>query len=125
MLERISFVVENLPNVEAGVNLLNELLSRIGITVELTYHENESSEVGYFVLDFSFDNYNVMNKLTRNAGRKRKQDQNPENMTWGEVIELMKSNSAQNVASRLNISRDTLYKRLRSRPENSRNKDIF
>lgn len=126
MQEFLSFSLNQSDNLTESVDKLRELLSHLGASVNLSeYPSSSKAQSSYIFMSITYDSQTVKKKVTRGAGPKRGRNQNPKNLTWGEVMKLRESHTAKEVAEMLGISRDTFYKRIRKRSEFSEDSDLF
>jgi len=93
------------------MSLLKEILGGTGINAEL------SEKDGYAWLKFDYDYSAVGRKKTRNAGRREKMSASL--LKVSEVLEMNKTMSEKEMLEKLQISRSTYYRRLRSIDENN------
>ena len=96
-------------NNESHVERLIELIKTTSATVSLK-HLDSNAEYEY--LEITYDQEAVYKKVTRKAGRKKKFSQGYR--TYAQVKEMMKTDSAENVAKELGVSRSTLFRRIKS-----------
>lgn len=112
MKDFVSFVLS--PYCDDGdrkdVEKLNKVLKSFGVCVELKDFD------GANILTFNYDTDVIRQKTTRNAGAKRK-DLNTWKVSVAEIRARMETESADDVAKSLGISRSTLFRRLKEADE--------
>lgn len=91
------------------IEKLVKLVKKINTTV---YVKSFESNPEYLYLEIIYDEEELHNKLTRKAGRKQIFSQGYR--TYAQVKEMMKTDSAENVAKELGVSRSTLFRRIKS-----------
>lgn len=99
---------------------LKEICDRLGIKVSLE-KSRELSDMALMslgMLHFSWEEYNLETKLTRNAGRKSKFRM--AEITTADIRERIKENGADATARELGISRQYMYKRLKEAEQEKR-----
>lgn len=112
MKDHISFVLSPYcsDSDHRGVEKLNTILKPLGICVELKELDRTN------ILTFNYDTDVLMQKATRKAGAKRKH-LNTWKVSVAEIRARMETESADDVAKSLGISRSTLFRRLKEADE--------
>ena len=88
---------------------LNELLGTSGVnfSIEPIPKSNDLH------LSIKYDKDKIRNQQTRNAGRRKNYNVNEKGYTYGEVKQLLKEHTAEEVSIMLGMSRRTLYRHLK------------
>ena len=89
------------------VNELNELLETSGVNFSIEPKSND------LYLSIKYDKDKIRNQQTRNAGRRKNYKVNEKGYTYGEVKQLLKEHTAEEVSIMLGMSRRTLYRHLK------------
>ena len=89
------------------VNELNELLETSGVNFSIEPKSND------LYLSLKYDKDKIRNQQTRNAGRRKNYKVNEKGYTYGEVKQLLKEHTAEEVSIMLGMSRRTLYRHLK------------
>ena len=89
------------------VNELNELLETSGVNFSIEPKSND------LYLSIKYDKDKIRNQQTRNAGRRKNYNVNEKGYTYGEVKQLLKEHTAEEVSIMLGMSRRTLYRHLK------------
>ena len=91
------------------VNELNELLGTSGVnfSIEPIPKSNDLH------LSIKYDKDKIRNQQTRNAGRRKNYNVNEKGYTYGEVKQLLKEHTAEEVSIMLGMSRRTLYRHIK------------
>lgn len=89
------------------VNELNELLETSGVNFSIDPKSND------LYLSIKYDKDKIRNQQTRNAGRRKNYKVNEKGYTYGEVKQLLKEHTAEEVSIMLGMSRRTLYRHLK------------
>ena len=89
------------------VNELNELLETSGVNFSIEPKSND------LYLSIKYDKDKIRNQQTRNAGRRKNYKVNEKGYTYGEVKQLLKEPTAEEVSIMLGMSRRTLYRHLK------------
>lgn len=89
------------------VNELNELLETSGGNFSIEPKSND------LYLSIKYDKDKIRNQQTRNAGRRKNYKVNEKGYTYGEVKQLLKEHTAEEVSIMLGMSRRTLYRHLK------------
>ena len=89
------------------VNELNELLETTGVNFSIEPKSND------LYLSIKYDKDKIRNQQTRNAGRRKNYNVNEKGYTYGEVKQLLKEHTAEEVSIMLGMSRRTLYRHLK------------
>ena len=89
------------------VNELNELLETSGVNFSIEPKSND------LYLPIKYDKDKIRNQQTRNAGRRKNYKVNEKGYTYGEVKQLLKEHTAEEVSIMLGMSRRTLYRHLK------------
>ena len=92
---------------EKKVNELNELLETSGVNFSIEPKSND------LYLSIKYDKDKIRNQQTRNAGRRKNYKVNEKGYTYGEVKQLLKEHTAEEVSIMLGMSRRTLYRHLK------------
>ena len=110
----------NMQENRAFIETVGPLLQSFGLKMEL----NEDDDCILLRISFSEIDNKIM--MRRNAGRNKKRADKKERLTFGEVKQIMKEIGSVKMAERLEISRTTLFRRLKSyRIENRSDNDKF
>jgi AraC-like DNA-binding protein len=91
------------------VKEINDLLDFLNVNFSLEPIPN--SQDSYLIL--SYDPESIRKIRTRNAGRRKSYKAMHKNLTYGEVKQLLQEHSAEEVSQMLEMSRRTLYRRLK------------
>ena len=119
MNEYISIALDGEPDQES-IAQLNELLRLAGASADIYRNEHYN----YLALTIKYDKEVVEQKRTRGAGRNKMQSDRA--CTYGQVLAMLKENTAQDVAAYLGMSRATLFRRLKEYKKNRRQlEEIF
>ena len=86
-----------------AVEELKELFGVIGMKIKVQEEDNEIQ------LSFDYDSYTFRKKMKRNAGRKPK---STGKLTFGDVEELLRTHSVEEIAEMAKISVPTCYRRI-------------
>ena len=89
------------------VNELNELLETSGVNFSIEPKSND------LYLSIKYHKDKIRNQQTRNAGRRKNYKVNEKGYTYGEVKQLLKEHTAEEVSIMLGMSRRTLYRHLK------------
>ena len=89
------------------VNELNELLETSGVNFSIEPKSND------LYLSIKYDKDKIRNQQTRNAGRRKNYKVNEKGYTYGEIKQLLKEHTAEEVSIMLGMSRRTLYRHLK------------
>mgnify|MGYP000353763740 FL=1 len=89
------------------VNELNELLETSGVNFSIEPKSND------LYLSIKYDKDKIRNQQTRNAGRRKNYKVNEKGYTYGDVKQLLKEHTAEEVSIMLGMSRRTLYRHLK------------
>ena len=89
------------------VNELNELLETSGVNFSIEPKSND------LYLSIKYHKDKIRNQQTRNAGRRKNYKVNEKGYTYGEVKQLLKEHTAEEVSIMLGMSRITLYRHLK------------
>lgn len=89
------------------LNELNELLETSGVNFSIEPKSND------LYLSIKYDKDKIRNQQTRNAGRRKNYNVNEKGYTYGEVKQLLKEHTAEEVSIMLGMSRRTLYRHLK------------
>ena len=89
------------------VNELNELLETSGVNFSIEPKSND------LYLSIKYDKDKIRNQQTLNAGRRKNYKVNEKGYTYGEVKQLLKEHTAEEVSIMLGMSRRTLYRHLK------------
>ena len=89
------------------VNELNELLETSGVNFSIEPKSND------LYLSIKYDKDKIRNQQTRHAGRRKNYKVNEKGYTYGEVKQLLKEHTAEEVSIMLGMSRRTLYRHLK------------
>ena len=89
------------------VNELNELLETSGVNFSIEPKSND------LYLSIKYDKDKIRNQQTRNAGSRKNYKVNEKGYTYGEVKQLLKEHTAEEVSIMLGMSRRTLYRHLK------------
>ena len=84
------------------VNELNELLETSGVNFSIEPKSND------LYLSIKYDKDKIRNQQTRNAGRRKNYNVNEKGYTYGEVKQLLKEHTAEEVSIMLGMSRRTV-----------------
>ena len=116
MMEVYSFLVRKMNSNEDEASKLSEALKSFGIQVKF---EDTSfmDDDNYSKLTFVFDESEVEQRRTRNAGIKVKYNDEAYDETYGSVKLRLESETCESVARSLGMSRMTLYRKLRKAEE--------
>lgn len=108
---------------QQDINQIKNDLKSFGIDISVfTY---PSASVTHHSLVISYDPAVIRKKATRNAGRKKNYLTNPERLTLGEVKELLKSQTAEEVAKRLGMSRATFFRHYKKQTDFYTDDSVF
>ena len=111
-MEIYSFLVRKMNDSELEAEKLSNALKGFGIQVKF---ENTTfmDEDKYSKLTFVFDESEVQQKRTRNAGIKVKYSETAYDETYGSLKLRLETETQEDVAKSLGISRMTLYRKLK------------
>lgn len=104
MEQKINIVSNDSIANELNIANLAELLNALGIDAKA------QKQAGQITLQVTYTGEQISNLKKRNAGRKRKLT---ENLTYGDVEQLLETTSVNEIARLANISRATCYRRIR------------
>ena len=103
MEQKINIVSNDSIANELNIANLAELLNTLGIDAKA------QKQAGQITLQVTYTGEQISNLKKRNAGRKRKLT---ENLTYGDVEQLLETTSVNDIARLANISRATCYRRI-------------
>lgn len=115
-MEAFSFLVRKLSGNKEDADKLAESLRSFGIQVRLeetTFMDDND----YYNLSFVFDESDLEQRRTRNAGIKVKYREAAYDQTYGSVKIRLESETQEQVARSLGMSRMTLYRKLKKAEE--------
>ena len=115
-MEAFSFLVRKLSGNKEDADKLAESLRSFGIQVRLeetTFMDDDD----YYNLTFVFDESELEQRRTRNAGIKVKYREGAYDQTYGSVKVRLDSETHEQVARSLGMSRMTLYRKLKKAEE--------
>ncbi|MDD6216219.1 MAG: AsnC family protein [Roseburia sp.] len=118
MEQKINIVSKDSIANELNIANLTELLNTLGIDAKA------QKQAGQITLQVAYTGEQISNLKKRNAGRKRKLT---ENLTYGDVEQLLETTSVNEIARLANISRATCYRRiqrLRQYQEESKKENV-
>lgn len=111
-MEVYSFLVRKMNNDAYEAMKLSKALENFGIQVkyeDTSFMDNDD----YSKLTFIFDEYQVQQIRTRNAGIKVKYNDEAYDETYGSVLKRMETETQESVAKALGMSRMTLYRKMK------------
>ena len=111
-MEVYSFLVRKMNNDAYEAMKLSKALENFGIQVkyeDTSFMDNDD----YSKLTFVFDEYQVQQIRTRNAGIKVKYNDEAYDETYGSVLKRMETETQESVAKALGMSRMTLYRKIK------------
>lgn len=116
MKEIYSFLVRKMNSNEEEADKLAQALRRVGIQVKF---EDTSfmDDNDYSKLTFVFDESELEQRLTRNAGIKVKYNNEAYDETYGSIKRRLETETHDSVAKSLGMSRMTLYRKLKKAEE--------
>lgn len=117
MEQKINIVSNDSIANELNIANLIELLNTLGIDAKA------QKQAGQVLLQITYTGEQISNLKKRNAGRKQKLT---ENLTYGDVEQLLETTSVNEIAKLAQISRATCYRRiqkLRQYQEESKKED--
>lgn len=111
-MEVYSFLVRKMNDNESEADKLSKALDNFGIQVKF---EDTSfmDDDNYSKLTFVFDEYEVEQKRTRNAGIKVKYNEAAYDETYGSIKLRLRTETQDAVAGSLGMSRMTLYRKMK------------
>ena len=115
-MEAYSFLVKNLSGNKEDAAKLAESLRPFGIQVrfeETRFMDDDD----YYNLTLVFDEYELEQRRTRNAGIKVKYREDAYDQTYGSIKIRLDSETQEQVAKSLGMSRMTLYRKLKKAEE--------
>ena len=95
------------------ISKINEVLSKIHMSLKIKNSTYEEKQLHHLVIEYDMND--VRKAITRNAGRIRKGTAFC--VTPMEIRERMKTESAEEIAQSLGISRSTLFRKLKNAEE--------
>lgn len=119
-MEYLTFItLKPIEKDEAKIPFINKMFEKVGMTIELKKIEDSEE---YYSLLIGYDAEKYEKTTKRNAGLKlRGIDYD---VTVEEIRNRMKTESAEKIASSLNIGRATLFRKLKAAEENKK-KHLF
>ena len=114
-MEAYSFLVRKLTGNKEDAEKLKEALRPLGIQVKL--EETKFMDDDYYNLMFVFDESELEQRRTRNAGVKVKYREDAYDQTYGSIKIRLDSETQEHVAKSLGMSRMTLYRKLKKAVE--------
>lgn len=115
-MEVYSFLVRKLNGNDEEVRELSKALKPFGVQVkfeETTFMDDDD----YCKLTLVFDENELEQRRTRNAGIKVKYNENAYDETYGSIKYRLKTETQESVAKALGMSRMTLYRKLKKAEE--------
>lgn len=100
----------NEQNLKENLEHLSDVLDEVGINLIIEDKSGDSVAV------FEFDRDRIKEKRNRSAGRKRLDI--TELYTYGDILDMRKTMTTSQIAKSLNLSRTTLYRRMKEHEEN-------
>ena len=115
-MEAYSFLVRKLSGNKEEAVKLAEALRSFGVQVKLEETKFMDDD-DYYNLTFKFDESELEQRRTRNAGVKVKYHEDAYNQTYGSIKIRLDSETQEQVAKSLGMSRMTLYRKLKKAEE--------
>ena len=115
-MEAYSFLVRKLNGNKEDALKLTEALQPFGIQVKLEETKFMDDD-DYYNLMFVFDESELEQRRTRNAGIKVKYHEEAYDQTYGSIKIRLDSETQEHVAKSLGMSRMTLYRKLKKAEE--------
>ena len=115
-MEAYSFLVRKLSGNKEEAVKLAEALRSFGVQVKLEETKFMDDD-DYYNLTFKFDESELEQRRTRNAGVKVKYREDAYDQTYGSVKIRLDSETQEQVAKSLGMSRMTLYRKLKKAEE--------
>jgi len=122
-MEIYSFLLRKMHGNDEEIMKLSKALKSFGVQVKF---EDTSfmDEDDYGRLTFVFEESELEQKRTRNAGIKVKYSEDAYDETYGSILKRLKSETQESVAKSLGMSRMTLYRKLKKAEELSVTEDF-
>ena len=111
-MEVYSFLVRKMNDNVEEANKLSKVLENFGIQVKFedaSFMDNDD----YSKLTFVFEEFELEQKRTRNAGIKVKYNDEAYDETYGSVKRRLETETSESVAKSLGMSRMTLYRKMK------------